>query len=922
MAKSRFNFTCTSSRSRIDSAANSSPMWYLAIASLEWVCAISAAATAVANRLCSSLIFRDCPTTPSDSARTAISSNVFSISPILRLACLLAITIGGSVSHAANYVPNSSFEVGAGRGWIANGGPSDANAGNLSAMASRIVTTNAAHGGKCFRFWSQLMTRPMWLQAGSKTTTWSGRDPGGGVVVFYELMAYNRMILGLSPPSVPSNLVAVTTGWTRFTNTVTVQSNGFYWLKWYHAQPWGVDIDAIQVEDGSTATAYAPKTTIELGIDTIDPDNTLLSGDTKAFRLVLWNDGGAASVTPVWNEFGLWNSNFSTGTFTTNLPASTNSVFTIPTTRMGWRRVVGYLTGVNDSMEEITMSVLPYAADTAQNTNGLLGSHPGWGKYAVTSQRRAGFAFGRDLSQAECARWSNVQPNATTTNWPDTCMASISTNGQVGLFSLTFGALDGDWNTWATNANGTPNINAYSNFCYGMVSRYRDAPYNAKYWEIGNEPQNNMAEIHPNDFNEGATNYAVLLTAAARAVKLADPDAYVLGMAGLADGDYAWQIYTNLTQEAKDDLNAVSGHLYPNDNGSDPNLTENDNTRFASVWKWAKYFGTNKPIWNTESGTFGISWGTKGQNAIWPAFFNPLGAGSEVARNERMLRQLPSTDRITQVAFRSLGWGFRNFTWYDGRYANDSHFITTQPALWDFGGQLRPQATATLMVNYFGGVGLGRVTNVNAATIEAYYFTNTLGSTIVAWTYDRTSKTMTLSNAAVALYDVMGNQLQTNSAAALVNRTARWFVTGALTAAQLKATFENATVAAATDTLPPNVSIDISPIGSLSSGSDLLAKWTAIEETSLPYTTEATATNITYRYRTSASGTWTDYSQSNHVWLSLGPGIYRLGVQAKDAQSNESQEVTGPQFTVAGSPTTIASGNIHFSGTASLPVTQ
>jgi hypothetical protein len=79
-------------------------------------------------------------------------------------------------------------------------------------------------------------------------------------------------------------------------------------------------------------------------------------------------------------------------------------------------------------------------------------------------------------------------------------------------------------------------LDEYAQFLYALVSRYKNTPYNIKYWELGNEPDAPMSYSRtifgcwgdPGDPYYGGGYYGEMLKHAYPAIKAADPQAQVL----------------------------------------------------------------------------------------------------------------------------------------------------------------------------------------------------------------------------------------------------------------------------------------------------------------------------------------------------------------------------------------------------------
>lgn len=87
---------------------------------------------------------------------------------------------------------------------------------------------------------------------------------------------------------------------------------------------------------------------------------------------------------------------------------------------------------------------------------------------------------------------------------------------------------------WASTTSSGPidlvPLSRYTEFLANLVSRYKNAPYNVKYWELYNEPDNSQTRF---DYNGGlwgnnGKEYADMLRVAYPAIKSADSQAQVL----------------------------------------------------------------------------------------------------------------------------------------------------------------------------------------------------------------------------------------------------------------------------------------------------------------------------------------------------------------------------------------------------------
>jgi hypothetical protein len=102
-----------------------------------------------------------------------------------------------------------------------------------------------------------------------------------------------------------------------------------------------------------------------------------------------------------------------------------------------------------------------------------------------------------------------------------------------------------DYPRWATAVANScspikpEHINAYAGFVSRLVNRYKNPPFNVKYWEMGNEPDVDVRAVPPDsiygcwgnyDDQEfyGGRQYGEMLKVAGAAIRSADPEATVI----------------------------------------------------------------------------------------------------------------------------------------------------------------------------------------------------------------------------------------------------------------------------------------------------------------------------------------------------------------------------------------------------------
>lgn len=151
-------------------------------------------------------------------------------------------------------------------------------------------------------------------------------------------------------------------------------------------------------------------------------------------------------------------------------------------------------------------------------------------------------------------QWSKIEPENGMRNWNEVAgldheLIRISESG-MQVILIVRGAPD-----WALQVPGRPcgliqmeALDDFAGFLREAVIRYKQSPYNVKYWELGNEPDVDPSLTSPtspfgcwgdaNDPNYyGGAYYAEMLKAAYPAIKAGDPEAKVFVGGLLMDCD-------------------------------------------------------------------------------------------------------------------------------------------------------------------------------------------------------------------------------------------------------------------------------------------------------------------------------------------------------------------------------------------------
>lgn len=760
---------------------------------------------------------------------------------------------------AANLVSNSSFECGAGRGW---------HMANPTGTPKDNIVTGGYHGAKCLGLTAANngMSPPLWLTAGVPYTFSWYQKANQANSFRYQIWRTKESSGGTGA------WVLTPTSWARRMVQYTPTTTDYYQLSFYHFQPtMVVRIDAVQVEIGAGATDYAPQATLEAALETSAERNTFFSSDTKRVQVKWWNNGASTSNSVLYEIFDLWNRKTASGFLPATLPAgASTSTITLPSLN-GWHRITTRIPTLDKSWDELTCAVVPFPPQSGARATGILGTHTDADAPQITFLRKLGFTWTRALSPSTLFRWQLREPAEDAYVWHDAGVTAISGNGMMVLGTLHGGLDFTGGPDWAQNNDGSLKLDKWANFCRNVVRRYKSQ---ITHWEIWNEPhQSGTAWI------QLAPNYAAILSAACAAIKSEDPAAKIIAIGGSPDEEWAKNVWDLLSATTRGQIDYVSCHLYPNDNSSDQNDPEYD-PRHS---EWRTKFAGIRPIWNTETGTWGYG-GMLTENTIWSNDYQS--AGPEWQRTEPGIRSRVSVDRIIRNFLRSAGHGFAKYFYYDSRQWSQNAVQATTPYSWEYSGSLRPTLVSLIIANNFIDQyrSITPLTHSSGAPLEIYLFDMGASRVAAIYNWDRLTRDITTAETSFKVYDVMGNAVPQPSGRIRVTRTPQYIVSTTLSVAQMTSVLQGAVVTVP-DTTPPNVSIDIAPSGQWSGGTALL-KWTGIDDTCV--NSASYPSNITFAWKLD-NQPYPAFGQTNLVQATIAAGNHTLWIKAKDGVGNVSE---------------------------------
>ena len=167
---------------------------------------------------------------------------------------------------------------------------------------------------------------------------------------------------------------------------------------------------------------------------------------------------------------------------------------------------------------------------------------------------------------------------------------------------------------------------------------------------------------------------------------------------------------------------------------------------------------------------------------------------------------------------------------------------------------------------------------------------------IALYSVDNASRSVVLNGLApdqIAVYDVMGNRVPSSGPAIRFGRQPVYIEGQGITVEALRTAFERGVAWNRPDLVPPNLTINSGPRGSVPAGVVSFA-WGATDDTYTADLSDQDAIAYSYSVEGSAGyGGWSAWSGRKSARLAgLPSGQYRFQVKAKDAAGNESPPVS------------------------------
>jgi Cellulase (glycosyl hydrolase family 5) len=388
---------------------------------------------------------------------------------------------------------------------------------------------------------------------------------------------------------------------------------------------------------------------------------------------------------------------------------------------------------------------LPYIAKAFRPPTGLFGVQIyGADPASIDGMSEIGTAWARlPIS------WYSIEPQNTTPenySWPASFEEELAS---LTAHHIQVILLIGNNPSWAATYRNGPidlvDIGELTQFVQAVVARYGQPPYNVKYWEMYNEPENGnqlLAEppINAGYFGHTPEAYVDILEAVYQPIKAVDPAAKVL-LGGLAYD--LWEPEGPFVQDFLDQVLINGGAAYFDLMNFHYYLAFRANWepyghdilgKLAFLRAKMDYYDVDKPVVCTETG--------------W--FTNPDAGGSDEVQSRYVVQSFVrsmTADLYPVIWFTLLDsdWDPRNWGLLD-MYLNPkpSYYayqtLTNQLSRANFVRALGPEATGPILV-------------------EAYEFASPTGQAIiVAWVNDEVNVNLTQMASEISVVDKFGSE--------------------------------------------------------------------------------------------------------------------------------------------------------------------
>lgn len=512
-------------------------------------------------------------------------------------------------------------------------------------------------------------------------------------------------------------------------------------------------VDGVQLQEGEVAP-FTTRSPVEIGFIRNGVTSIYEIGDQAALAIAVssFESGGEYTVSiKSYDYYGkataLWSGDISLVS-----GGLREITFSHPTNRPGYFRIVADVDKKGTRMDSAEMAIgVVRKPVPAPFTASPFGNHARFNEEGLGNAKKLGVSWLR-MHPPNGTKWDVVEKNKGKYVFFD---EPISLAKSLGFHIL--GSLD-TTPRWASTAPSEDpewyryppkDIEDWKKYVYTTVSHYKGI---IDTWEVWNEPDGGFLKLSSGLLEKYRKPgvYTQLLKAAYEAAKAANPQAVIVGGVGTGQPPARW-VEAIFSEGAYDYMDVLSFHFYTDGRPGDALDVPTDfyvNQVRAIMRKYSK--GTEKPIWETESGIMYPETSYRNILQVWPGYRGSAQeASAYVVRNYVHL----------------LASGVAKWFYYDMFTANRID-RTDATGLFEWDGSPRPPALAYANLAWIIGTAkYSRALQLGDA-IDGEEFVDTNRAIDVVWTKDWSdSKKIAVTVPAntsfprCTVYDIMGNVL-------------------------------------------------------------------------------------------------------------------------------------------------------------------
>jgi hypothetical protein len=678
-----------------------------------------------------------------------------------------------------NAVPNSSFECGA-AGWGSLTFGLDGWGGNLYRLEASLDGRDAHHGGHSLKISLDARTLPeFWFDYYEPVRQpvrrvlvanqgWFRVRPGEALTLSAYLRAdVEGAVAQMAATEAPNHLlrkeVRVGTRWDRYEFTFT-PSEAFLFIavgldleasKRDAATLW---VDAVQLERGTRATDYAPRSPVESAIETGVPGNIFTDVRAGAsFSVRAYNDSdreqslrGKLAVSDFFDQ-----TVFET-VETLKLPPHAGASRTLGELckgKLGAFRATWTPAEADEASEQRLAIITPVEPGAADSPFGFNHAYP-W-DFLVRLARQAGIVWWRDWS----AKWQTIEPERGRRDFsiPDAQIERVLDQDCAVEVLLPFPST-----TWSTSARTEDVASAagrdrylrsrlplayapkdrddFGRYAAAVVRHYQQTrPRAVTHYQVLNEPVYTNYAL-PRQFGYTLDDYLGLLETAWGAMKEVDPACRVVG--GISANLVSTHTRDFVTKGGLRHVDVFDLHMY-----DAPRPAENYEEPFRALEELMRAHGGPRPVWITE-------WGCYADDDP-PCL--PHSVGDPTMNRCRWPSERAATEHLVKFAAVSFAHGVRKVFFHAGTCGRING-PDAGGVLFEYGGTPRKMYAGVAALTRLLGVPDECVRILDRDGLHAYAFRVRDRTVAVAWCEPGRTRRVARGDGCQA-YDIMGNPL-------------------------------------------------------------------------------------------------------------------------------------------------------------------